>query len=277
LAPELAAGARLRYGILAAPGIPRARLLELVKACGQTFDRLLLIPDLLGMASLWVEATDLGGILGLEIQHNLLRRPARILKRALDIGIVAVISPVLVPLCLIVACLIRITSRGPLFYGQTRVGQDARAFRAWKFRTMVADADEVLRKYLDANPALAEEWRLSHKLKDDPRVTRLGKLLRRTSLDELPQALNVIRGEMSLVGPRPIVAGEVEKYGDDFGLYCKVKPGITGLWQISGRSNTSYGERVALDQYYVRNWSIWLDFYVLMRTVRTVLTGDGAY
>jgi len=141
----------------------------------------------------------------------------------------------------------------------------------------VRHAAEVLRQYLEANPALEEEWRLTHKLKNDPRVTRLGRLLRRASLDELPQALNVLRGEMSLVGPRPIVTQEVERYGEDFALYCRVKPGITGLWQISGRNNTSYAERVTLDQYYVRNWSIWLDLYVLMKTVRTVLTGDGAY
>jgi len=277
LAPELASTARLGYGILAAPGVPRARLLEVVRTCGQTFDRLLLIPDLLGMASLWVQATDLSGMLGLEIQHNLLRRPARILKRAVDIGVVAALSPFLVPACLIVGGLIKLTSRGPLFYGHTRIGQDSRTFKAWKFRTMGPNAAEVLRQYLEANPALAEEWRLTNKLKNDPRVTRLGRLLRRASLDELPQALNVLRGEMSLVGPRPIVTQEVERYGDDFALYCRVKPGITGLWQISGRNNTSYAERVALDQYYVRNWSIWLDLYVLMKTVRTVLTGDGAY
>jgi Undecaprenyl-phosphate galactose phosphotransferase WbaP len=177
----------------------------------------------------------------------------------------------------IIGCLIKLTSRGPLFFGHKRIGQNGRAFKAWKFRTMVQDADAVLARRLQADPALAEEWRLTHKLKDDPRVTRLGRLLRRASLDELPQVLNVLRGEMSLVGPRPIVGQEVDKYGENYSLYCRVKPGITGLWQVSGRNNTTYPERVAYDQYYVRNWSVWLDLYILKNTVRTVLTGDGAY
>jgi len=277
LAPSLAAEARLSYGILAMPGLSRRGLLEILQKQGQAFDRLLLIPDLLGMASLCVEATDLGGMLGLEIRHNLLYRPARIVKRVLDLAAVAALTPVLLPLFAVLACLIKLTSRGPVFYGQTRVGRGSRAFKAWKFRTMVQDADVVLRKHLENDPALAEEWRHTHKLKRDPRVTRLGKLLRRASLDELPQLINVITGEMSLVGPRPIVAAEVEKYGEHYAFYRRVTPGITGLWQVSGRNNTTYDQRVAFDQYYVLNWSIWLDLYISKRTVGTVLTGDGAY
>jgi lipopolysaccharide/colanic/teichoic acid biosynthesis glycosyltransferase len=150
-------------------------------------------------------------------------------------------------------------------------------FKAWKFRTMVQNADAVLKSHLAAHPALAEEWRLTQKLKNDPRVTPLGKLLRRSSLDELPQLMNVFAGEMSLVGPRPIVAAEVEKYGEHYTSYCRVKPGITGLWQVSGRNNTTYDERITFDQYYVLNWSVWLDLHILTRTVHTVLTGDGAY
>ncbi len=276
LAPALGA-AGFRYGILAMPDLSRASLLEVIRKYGQTFDRLLLIPDLLGMSSLWVEATDLGGILGLEIHNNLLHLPERIFKRVLDLMVVAAFSPFLVPLFCIIGCLIKITSRGPLFFGHRRIGQNGRTFKAWKFRTMVHDADAVLKRHLEANPALAEEWRLTHKLKNDPRVTPLGRLLRRASLDELPQVLNVLTGEMSLVGPRPIVGLEVDKYGEGYGLYCRVKPGITGLWQVSGRNNTTYPERVAYDQYYVRNWSVWLDLYILKNTVRTVLTGDGAY
>ena len=276
LAPVLAT-AGFRYGILAMPDLSRARLLEVIKEYGPCCDKRWLIPDLLGMSSLWVEATDLGGILGLEIHHNLLHLPERILKRALDLVVVALFSPFLVPVFCLIGCLIKLTSRGPLFFGHARIRQNGRTFKAWKFRTMVHDADAVLRRHLEADPALAEEWRVTHKLRNDPRVTPLGRLLRRASLDELPQLLNVLTGEMSLVGPRPIVALEVEKYGDDYGLYCRVKPGITGLWQVSGRNNTTYPERVAYDQYYVRNWSVWLDLYILKSTVRTVLTGDGAY
>ena len=276
LATTLAASG-FRYGILTMPDLSRAHLLEVIKTYGQAFDRLLLIPDLLGMSSLWVEATDLGGILGLEIHNNLLHLPARILKRMLDLLIVAAFSPFLIPALCIIGCLTKLTSRGPLFFGHTRIGKNGSTFKAWKFRTMVHNADAVLKKHLEADPALAEEWRLTHKMRHDPRVTPLGRLLRRASLDELPQVFNVLKGEMSLVGPRPIVSLEVERYGEDYSLYCRVKPGITGLWQVSGRNNTTYPERVAYDQYYVRNWSVWLDLYILKNTIRTVLTGDGAY
>lgn len=277
LAPALALKARLGYGILAMPGLSRRRLLEILGECGQAFDKVLVIPDLLGMSSLCVEATDLGGMLGLEIRHNLLHLPARIVKRALDLLTVIFLAPVLLPLFGIIACCIRLTSRGPIFYGHTRIGNGSRMFKAWKFRTMVRNADAVLKSYLADHPALEEEWRTTQKLKNDPRVTPLGKLLRRSSLDELPQLINVLTGEMSLVGPRPIVAAEVEKYGECYTSYCRVKPGITGLWQVSGRNNTTYNERITFDQYYVLNWSVWLDLHILTRTVHTVLTGDGAY
>ena len=148
---------------------------------------------------------------------------------------------------------------------------------AWKFRTMFQDAHLVLEHYLEAHPELLDEWKADHKLRYDPRVTKIGRFLRKTSLDELPQLWNVIRGDMTLVGPRPIVTAEIEKYGDYYGLYTMVKPGITGLWQVSGRNNTTYEERVQLDAYYVRNWSPWMDLYLLLRTIRIVLFAKGAY
>ncbi|MGA2737153.1 MAG: undecaprenyl-phosphate galactose phosphotransferase WbaP [Bryobacteraceae bacterium] len=277
LAPALASQARLGYGVLAMPGLSRARLLQILQKCGQAFDKVLVIPDLLGMSSLCVEATDLGGMLGLEIRHNLLHLPARIVKRVLDLLVVLAMTPLLLILFCAIGSLIKLTSRGPVFYGHPRIGNGSRVFKAWKFRTMVWNADAVLKKHLASHPALAEEWQLTHKLKDDPRVTTLGKLLRRSSLDELPQLINVLTGDMSLVGPRPIVTAEVQKYGEHYLSYCRVKPGLTGLWQVSGRNNTTYDERVAFDQYYVLNWSVWLDLHILTRTVHTVLTGDGAY
>jgi lipopolysaccharide/colanic/teichoic acid biosynthesis glycosyltransferase len=142
---------------------------------------------------------------------------------------------------------------------------------------MVENADQVLQQYLDSNSGLLAEWNENHKLKEDPRVTPIGRFLRRTSLDELPQIWNVIRGEMSLVGPRPIVREEIDKYSAYFYLYCKVKPGITGLWQVSGRSDTTYGQRVAMDVHYVRNWSLWMDIYLLWKTLSVVLRKQGAY
>jgi lipopolysaccharide/colanic/teichoic acid biosynthesis glycosyltransferase len=142
---------------------------------------------------------------------------------------------------------------------------------------MVANADEVLAKYLAKDPVLADEWRRDHKLRHDPRITRVGRFLRKTSLDELPQLWNILCGDMSLVGPRPIVEGEIGKYGEAFDLYTRVRPGVTGLWQVSGRNNTTYQERIEFDEFYVKNWSVWLDFYILGQTVKAVLLAEGAY
>src|SRR6185436_3562805 len=169
------------------------------------------------------------------------------------------------------ALLIRIDSVGPAFYGHERIGRGRRKFKAWKFRSMRRDADKVLNDYLEKHPELREAWERDHKLKDDPRVTRVGQFLRKTSLDELPQIWNVLMGEMSLVGPRPIVAAEIDKYAEHYEHYVQVLPGITGLWQVSGRNNTTYNERVALDVYYVQNWSVWLDIYILACTAKVVL------
>jgi lipopolysaccharide/colanic/teichoic acid biosynthesis glycosyltransferase len=142
---------------------------------------------------------------------------------------------------------------------------------------MVTNADQVLHRYLENNPDLREEWERNHKLRNDPRITTVGRFLRRTSLDELPQLWNVLKGDMSLVGPRPIVEAEVARYGANFDLYTRVQSGLTGLWQVSGRNDTSYEERVKLDTFYVRNWSVWLDLCILFRTIGTVLLRKGAY
>ena len=142
---------------------------------------------------------------------------------------------------------------------------------------MVPDADHILEEYLAHDEALRAEWETNHKIKNDPRITRIGQLLRKTSLDELPQLLNVIRGEMSLVGPRPIVEEEIQYYANSYRLYTQVRPGLTGLWQVSGRSDTSYPHRVSLDEYYVRHWTIWMDLYILIRTCWVVLKRNGAY
>jgi Undecaprenyl-phosphate galactose phosphotransferase WbaP len=178
---------------------------------------------------------------------------------------------------LILAAAIKATSNGPVFYRQTRYGRDGQTFKAFKFRTMVPNADRLLVEYLACHPEELFEWQRDHKLKNDPRVTVIGKWIRKFSFDELPQLLNVIIGQMSLVGPRPIVKEEIEKYGRGFELYARVRPGITGLWQVSGRNNTTYDERVAFDEFYVNNWSVWLDAYILFRTIQVVITAEGAY
>jgi lipopolysaccharide/colanic/teichoic acid biosynthesis glycosyltransferase len=200
----------------------------------------------------------------------------RLGKRLLDIITVCVFLPYLVPLFLIVALIVRLSSPGPLLYRQRRIGRFGSEFTLWKFRSMYRNSDEILRNYLAATPEAAHEWKQTHKLRDDPRVTRLGKWLRRTSLDELPQFLNVLLGTMSLVGPRPIVSAEKVQYRESYFFYASAKPGLTGLWQVSGRSNLSYRQRVALDVEYIRGWNLALDFQILWRTAGAVWASKGA-
>jgi Undecaprenyl-phosphate galactose phosphotransferase WbaP len=210
------------------------------------------------------------------------RRPStlfryRVLKRVMDLALVLAATPVLVPLLLLIAAAVRISSPGPVFFSHRRIRGHGVFFDMWKFRTMCLNSAEVLENCLNRDPQARLEWQKTHKLKHDPRVTRVGAFLRKTSLDELPQLWNVLNGSMSLVGPRPIVASEVEKYGEDFNAYCIVKPGITGLWQVSGRSHTSYEVRVSLDARYVRNWTLTGDVAILFKTPHSVLNQDGAY
>lgn len=199
------------------------------------------------------------------------------ITRLLDISLILLAAPYIILAFLVLVILIKVDSPGPVFYRQTRIGRFGRKFPVYKFRTMAQNADKVLRDYLDKYPELEAEWLATHKLKNDPRVTRLGAVLRKLSLDELPQIWNIIIGDMSLVGPRPIVDAEVEKYGRCFELYIQVRPGLTGLWQVSGRNNTTYARRVELDEYYVRNQSLKLYLHILVKTVSVVITRDGAY
>lgn len=198
------------------------------------------------------------------------------LKRAMDIAGACVLLVLLAPLMLVLATLVR-RDGGSAVYRHRRIGADGSAFDCLKFRSMCADADQRLRRVLEENPAARLEWERTFKLRDDPRITSIGRFLRRTSLDELPQLFNVLRGEMSLVGPRPIVREEVPRYGGAFVYYQRCRPGITGPWQVSGRSDTSYTTRVALDAHYARQWSLGRDVAILFRTVGVVLRGSGAY
>lgn len=220
---------------------------------------------------------DFGGVLGLEERHYLLSFVEEWQIRILDLVLIFLSLPVLIPFILSIIIAIKLDSKGSAFYRQSRIGKDRQEFKVIKFRTMVENADGVLVKYLEENPDLLAEWNLNHKLKDDPRITRVGKVLRKLSLDELPQLWNVIKGEMTLVGPRPIVADEVERYSDRFKFYTQVPPGLTGLWQVSGRNDVNYEQRVRLDEYYVRNRSIWMNLYILLRTASAVIRRDGAY
>ncbi|MDR0466030.1 MAG: undecaprenyl-phosphate galactose phosphotransferase WbaP [Deltaproteobacteria bacterium] len=226
---------------------------------------------------IWLTPRDLGSSAALFVRQNLHDWRKLLLKRMLDLSLIAITSFLVLPLWIAIALAIMFDSRGAPVYFQERVGRNGTRFRLCKFRTMAPNSDALLQKALDENSELRREWERDRKLKKDPRVTRVGATLRKTSLDELPQLWNVLKGDMSLVGPRPIVESEIPKYGPAFKEYCRVSPGLTGLWQISGRNDTPYEERVRLDQHYVSNWSVWFDIWVLAKTVPVILSGHGAY
>jgi Undecaprenyl-phosphate galactose phosphotransferase WbaP len=229
------------------------------------------------MASLGITARELDGIVGLEVKQQLLRPTSKLAKRALDLTIALLAAPLVLPLVALFALLIKLQDAGPAFYANERLGYGAKKFKAWKLRSMVMNGDHVLHKHLEKNPAERAHWQATQKLKHDPRITRIGRFIRKTSIDELPQLWNVFIGEMSVVGPRPILENQVEMYGSSFSLYKQVRPGITGLWQVSGRNHLSFAERVTLDKYVIQNWSVWLDIYILARTFGALLTAHGAY
>lgn len=236
------------------------------------------IPTLRGMP---LDSIDMSFIFSHEVmifrvQHNLAKWSSRLLKRSFDIissiGIILILSPLL----LFIFTKVK-KDGGPAIYGHERVGKNGKLFKCLKFRSMVVNSAEVLKDVLERDPTAKAEWDASFKLKNDPRITKIGEFLRRTSLDELPQLFNVLKGEMSLVGPRPIIAAELERYNDEVDYYLLSKPGMTGLWQVSGRSDVDYDTRVYLDTWYVKNWSMWNDVAILFKTVTVVLKKDGAY
>jgi Undecaprenyl-phosphate galactose phosphotransferase WbaP len=276
-APHYARELNVPYAVIAASELRSNHNGSLLSEWATEFEHVLIISDIMGLPSLWASASGVGGLHGIEVRQSLSRPLARLVKRLSDVAIAGTALMLLSPVLLILFLAIRVFSRGPAFYGQGRLGCNNRSFTAWKFRTMAVDADEVLMQALAKDAKLRAEWEQDHKLKNDPRVTPIGRVLRKTSLDELPQLWNILIGDMSVVGPRPIVKQEIVKYGDIFSDYCMVRPGLTGLWQVSGRNNTTYEERVRFDEYYVRNWSLWLDLFIIFRTIKTVAFGEGAY
>jgi Undecaprenyl-phosphate galactose phosphotransferase WbaP len=262
--------------IIAVPHAHHEHLTRFGSPTSTTFRNLIIMPDLPGVTTSAVTARDFGGTLGVEVKHNLLNPWVRRAKRVLDVFGALAIGTLVSPLLLITAVLIKLDSPGPIFFRQMRPGLHGKYFECWKFRTMYADAELALTKLLETTPHLRSEWETHHKLRDDPRITRVGRFLRKTSLDELPQLWNVLRGEMSLVGPRPILIEEISKYGEVYDLYKRMRPGMTGLWQVSGRSDTNHEERIVMAAHYVRNWSPWLDLVILARTLWSAIFGRGA-
>jgi len=214
----------------------------------------------------------------LKIHNNLRYVRNKFLKNFFDFILAVVLTPFLIPLIFLIGLIIKLDSKGPIFFRHERIGKDGKKIKVFKFRTMYKDAQERLAQILENDEEARKEWDAFFKLKNDPRITKVGHFLRKTSLDELPQIFNVLKGEMSFVGPRPVVEDEIKKYYKEYAeFYYMVKPGITGLWQISGRSDVDYENRVKLDTWYVLNWSMWLDIMILFKTVSVVLKKEGAY
>ncbi len=241
------------------------------------FDRVSVIDLSEVQQFLWISVQDLGGLMGYEIKQNLRLPWPRLVKRSMDLIISLFCLPLLLPVAVVVAIAIWLDDHGPIFYQQTRIGKDGKNFRFIKFRTMRVNADAHLAEFLAQNPLYKAEWDRYQKLKEDPRITRIGGFLRRFSIDELPQLINVLHGDMSLVGPRPFFVAQRPEYGSSISHYARVRPGMTGMWQVSGRSQVTFAERIKWDEYYIRNWSIWLDLYIMARTVWVVLKSDGSY
>ena len=265
--------------IITAPGMSRPVLQKVITDIQPYVRNISYVPDLIGTPMAGVEAQVLFSeeILMMHMRNNLSLRRNRLFKRVFDLVLTIFGGLMISPVLLLITLFVAVENHGSVIFAHRRIGKNGCTFPCYKFQSMVPNAQEKLEEYLAQNPEARREWEESFKLTNDPRVTKLGAFLRKTSLDELPQLWNVIRGDMSLVGPRPIVEAEIERYGDCFREYTMVLPGITGMWQASGRSDTTYEERVAMDTWYVRNWSVWVDIMYLFKTVKAVFCGKGAY
>lgn len=266
--------------IIAIPSLSVEKLAELTANIQKHTKNILLIPDIKGVSLTNTELHHffLQQMFLLKINNNLKSPLNKFVKRFLELAIALFFLPLLLLIIGILGLLIMIDSPGPVFYRQPRIGRNGKPFTVFKFRSMYDDAIDRLEKILTTDPRANTEWETYFKLKNDPRITRMGAFLRKTSLDELPQIFNVLCGDMSLVGPRPVLDEEITKYYREFSdYYHMVRPGITGLWQVSGRNNVDYAMRVRLDAWYVLNWSVWLDIMILFQTIRVVLNKEGAY
>lgn len=275
-APAFAKAARINTAVLITEDDDRERLDALTVWARTRFEHVVVVTGMMGLNSSAMVAHDLAGVMGIEMNHNLLDVRDLRIKRAIDLGLTVVGGLLVLPVFLLLASLVWLETRGSVFYADRRIGRGGKLFSCIKFRTMVFDAEDALQRMLEENHEIREEYSKYHKLRYDPRVTRIGRFLRKTSLDELPQLWNVLRGEMSLVGPRPYLPRESGDIGEHLPEISRVYPGITGPWQVSGRSQASFGERVEIDVHYIRNWSVWLDLIILANTVNAVLSTRGA-
>ncbi len=254
------------------------REIELINKLQHKVENIIFVPNISGIAAYGTEIKYFftKQLIGFEIKNNLSNPITYLTKRVIDYILGLIVFIFIIPLLIIISIIIKLTSEGPVIYSHKRIGKKAKEFNCYKFRTMYKDADQKLKEILEKYPEKKKEWETYWKLKDDPRITPIGKFLRKTSLDELPQIFNVLKGEMSLIGPRPYLPREWEYIKDESPIIHALPPGITGLWQVSGRSNTSYEYRVSLDSWYVKNWNLWLDIVILLKTIKAVIKREGA-
>jgi Undecaprenyl-phosphate galactose phosphotransferase WbaP len=279
-AEEIVRAAAVENLVIADPELTSAALVELTNNLQPLVKYITLVPDLFGVSLSGIEAAYFfeEQIVLLQIKNRLRSKISSSLKRTFDLVIGATISLLAFPLLIAIALAIKLGSTGPVFFFSKRIGRGGQEFFCIKFRTMELDCDQILEQYLDANDSARQEWTRYNKLiTHDPRVTRAGHFLRRLSLDELPQLINIMRGEMSLVGPRPYLPREKEQMGSYAYDILVGKPGLTGLWQVSGRNKLTFNSRLKLDTWYMKNWSLWLDTVLLLKTIRVVMKRDGAY
>lgn len=266
--------------IIAEPGITSGNILELTNKMQPFVKNIILVPDLFGVSLSSIEAGYFfeEQTVFLQVKNQLSSRLNQVTKRIFDLITGSIAAILLLPFILLTCLAIKLDSKGPVFYISERIGQGGKCFSCYKFRTMFTEADDILQDCLMNNAQAKHEWELYNKLiTKDPRVTRLGNILRRFSIDELPQLLNVLKGEMSLVGPRPYLPREKEQIGNWAFDILVGKPGLTGLWQVSGRNKLSFKNRLMLDSWYMKNWSLWLDNVIILKTLRVIIKRDGAY
>ena len=269
----------VRKVLVVAPELAQSQMEDIIYELQPLVSSIGFIPDMgtMPLSTMDIESLVDGHVVMFQMRNNLMNRGNRILKFAFDWFLTLIGTICLAPIFAIISIWIYFDSPGPVIFKHRRVGKNGKEFDCYKFRSMCVDADRKLKELLENNPDARKEWEKDFKLKEDPRITKSGAFLRKTSLDELPQIFNVLKGEMSLVGPRPIIQAEVPRYGKYISDYYMVRPGITGLWQTSGRNDIDYNERVQMDTWYVRNWNIWFDIVLLWRTFKAVLAGKGAY
>ena len=269
----------VRKVLVIAPELAQSQMEDIIYKLQPLVSSIGFIPDMgtMPLSTMDIESLVDGHVVMFQMRNNLMNRGNRILKFVFDWCLTLIGTICISPFFAIIAIWIYFDSPGPVIFKHRRVGKDGKEFDCYKFRSMCVDADQRLKELLEKNPKARKEWEKDFKLKEDPRITKSGAFLRKTSLDELPQIFNVLKGEMSLVGPRPIIQAEVPRYGKYISDYYMVRPGITGLWQTSGRNDVDYTERVQMDTWYVRNWNVWFDIVLLWRTFKAVLAGKGAY